>query len=212
MNSLIIKSTTIVAGLLALVGGFWLAINQQNDSIVISEDVGIVYPQAREIGEFQLLDYDNQSTSQDRLRGKWWLVYFGFTFCPDACPLALGDMKKIKSLLTDQTADRLGFAFISVDPNRDTPARLKEYVSYFDPEFLAMTGDSAALQELASKVGVVFIVPENPEDDNYVVDHSTFMLLWNPQVNLKAILKAPHNPKQVVDAIQKIISAAESTS
>ena len=162
MNSFFIKPATIVVGLLAMVIGFWLAINQQNDGIVIGEDVGFVYPQAREIGEFNLLDYDSQSISADKLQGKWWLVYFGFTFCPDACPLALGDMKKIKSLLTGQIADKLGFAFISVDPNRDTPARLKEYVSYFDPEFLAMTGESAELQELASKVGVVYIVPEKP--------------------------------------------------
>ncbi len=209
MNSLVIKSTTILTGIAALVIGFRLAVVQQNDSVVISEDVGIVYPQAREIGDFELIDSDNQSITAERLQGKWWLVYFGFTFCPDACPVALGDMKKIKSMLTEKTADKLGFAFISVDPDRDTPARLKEYVSYFDPEFLAMTGDPAALEELAGKVGVVFIVPENPEDENYVVDHSTFMLLWNPQVKLKAILKAPHKPGQVTDAIVKIISASK---
>lgn len=197
---------------MALVAGFWLAINQYDDRVAISEDVGIVYPQAREIGDFQLLDYNNQPVSADQMQGKWWLVYFGFTYCPDACPLALGDMKKIKSLLTGQTAGKLGFAFISVDPERDTPARLKEYVSYFDPEFLAMTGDPAALLELATKVGVVFIVPQDPQVENYVIDHSTFMLLWNPQANLKAILKAPHNPQQVAAAIEKIISASKSAS
>ena len=208
MNSLIVKSITIVVGLFALVLGFWLAFSQNNDGPLISEDIGIVYPKAREIDDFNLIDYDNQSISADRLQGKWWLVYFGFTYCPDACPVALGDMKKVKSLLPEKTADKLGFAFVSVDPNRDTPARLKEYVSYFDPEFLAMTGDPAALQELASQVGVVFIVPENPQDENYVVDHSTFLLLWNPQVNLKAILKAPHKPPQLVEAIEKIIEAS----
>ena len=211
MNSLIIKSATIVVGLLALVIGFWLAISQQSDTLVISEEVGIVYPQAREIGDFSLLDYDSQPISAQRLQGKWWLVYFGFTFCPDACPVALNDMKKVKAALSEKFADKLGFAFVSVDPDRDTPARLKEYVSYFDPEFLAMTGDPAQLENLASKVGVVFIVPENPEDENYVVDHSTFMLLWNPQVNLKAILKAPHQSDQVVDAIEKIMASTKSS-
>ena len=211
MNSLMIKSATIVVGLLALVVGFWLALSQQNDSVEISEDVGIVYPQAREIGNFNLVDSNNQPISADQLQGKWWLVYFGFTFCPDACPLALADMTKVKTQLSEEMAEQIGFAFISVDPDRDSPARLKEYVSYFDPEFIAMTGDPAALEDLASKVGVVFIVPENPEDENYIVDHSTFMLLWNPQVNLKAILKAPHKPEQVADAIEKIISASKSS-
>ena len=211
MNSLIVKSATIVVGILALVVGFWLAVSQQNESLTISEDVGIVYPKAREIGGFNLIDYDNQPITADHLKGKWWLVYFGFTFCPDACPVALGDMKKVKAMLTEEAAENLGFAFVSVDPERDSPARLKEYVSYFDPEFIAMTGDSAALEDLASKVGVVFIVPKNPEDENYVVDHSTFMLLWNPQVNLKAILKAPHKPDQVVNAIQRIMNASKSS-
>lgn len=209
MNSLFVKSVAIVAGLLALVSGFWVAVYQQGDNPPISEDVGIVYPQAREIGDFNLPDYDNKALTADRSRDKWWLVYFGFTYCPDACPVALGDMKKIKSLLSGQDREKLGFTFVSVDPNRDTPARLKEYVSYFDPEFLAMTGEPTALQQLAGRVGVVFIVPENTADENYVVDHSTFMLLWNPQVNLKAILKAPHNPERVAAAIRKIMSQSE---
>lgn len=203
---MLIKSATIVVGLLALVTGFWLAVTQYNDSSTISEEVGIIYPQARQIGEFNLVDDNNQPVTADRFKGMWWVVYFGFTYCPDACPVALADMKKIKSLLPEKHAKKLGFLFVSVDPQRDTPARLKQYVSYFDPEFLAVTGEPGELEQLAGNVGVVFIVPENPEDENYIVDHSTFMQLWNPQVNLKAIFRVPHKPEQVVDAIEKIMA------
>ena len=208
MNSILLKTLTIILGLIALGFGFWLAINQQrNNGPLISEEVGIVYPQAREIGDFQLVDFDGQPIDQQRFKDKWWLVYFGFTFCPDACPMALNDMKKIKALFDEKIAQQVDFAFISVDPARDTPDRLKQYVQYFDPDFLAATGKMSDLQELATRVGVVFVVPENPEDQNYVVDHSTFMLLWNPQVNLQAIFKAPHKPEDVVKGVKKIIAA-----
>lgn len=208
MNSALIKTLTVMIGLIALAFGFWLATNQQHDGPLISEEVGIVYPQAREIGNFQLIDSQGQSIDEQRFHDKWWLVYFGFTFCPDACPIALSDMKKIKALFDEKTNKEVGFAFISVDPDRDTPERLKQYVEYFDPEFLAATGTPEDLQQLATKVGVVFIVPENPADENYVVDHSTFMVLWNPGVNLQAIFKAPHKPKEVASGIMKILAAS----
>ena len=209
MNTMVYKSVLIVVSLVALVLGFWIAVNQHHgEGPLISEEVGFVYPQAREIGDFNLLDYDNKSINQQRFEGKWWLVYFGFTFCPDACPTALADMKKIKAQFDTQTSEEVDFVFISVDPDRDTPGRLKDYVSYFDPKFLGATGDKTDLQDLATRVGVVFIVPENPEDENYVVDHSTFMLLWNPDAQLKAIFKAPHKPEDVVDGIKKILAAS----
>ena len=208
MNSALIKTLTLMVGLIALAFGFWLAINQQHDVPLISEEIGIVYPHAREIGKFQLIDSEGQTIDEQRFQEKWWLVYFGFTFCPDACPIALSDMKKIKALLDEKTNKEFGFAFISVDPDRDTPERLKQYVEYFDPEFLAATGNPEDLQNLATKVGVVFIVPENPADENYVVDHSTFMVLWNSDANLKAIFKAPHKPKEVARGIKKILSAS----
>ncbi len=208
MNSIVIKTATVMLGLCALVFGFWLAINQQHDGPLISEEVGIVYPQAREIGEFTLVDYDGQAIDESRFMGKWWLVYFGFTFCPDACPIALSDMKKVKQQLEEKIKKQVDFAFISVDPDRDTPERLKEYVQYFDAEFFAATGDPDDLQDLATKVGVVFIVPENPADENYVVDHSTFMVLWNPRVNLQAIFKAPHKPEEVANGISNIINSS----
>ena len=209
MNSAIVKIITTMLGLAALAFGFWLAINQQRTAgPLITEDVGIVYPQAREIGEFQLVDFNGDPIDQQRFKDKWWLVYFGFTFCPDACPIALTDMKKIKAQFDEQTSQQVEFAFISVDPARDTPERLKQYVQYFDPDFLAATGEPEDLQDLATRVGVVFIVPESPENENYVVDHSTFMLLWNPQVNLQAIFKVPHKPEQVAEGIKKILAAS----
>jgi len=208
MNSALIKTITLMLGLCALAFGFWLATSQQPDGPLISEEVGIVYPQARQIGEFKLVDYDGQPIDESRFKDKWWLVYFGFTFCPDACPIALSDMKKVKEQLSKDIEKEVDFAFISVDPDRDTPERLKQYVQYFDPEFLAATGDPKELQDLATRVGVVFVVPENPEDENYVVDHSTFIVFWNPQVSLKAIFKAPHKPEELVKGIKRIIAAS----
>ena len=81
----------------------------------------------------------------------------------------------------------------------------QEYESSADDD----PADRHDLEQLARTVGVVFIVPDDPEDENYIIDHSTFMLLWDPQVNLKAILKAPHKPDQVAEAIEKIMAASD---
>lgn len=204
MSSPAVKALILLAGVLAMVFGVWMATTRTIQPLV-DEEVGFVYPEPRPIKAFELVDMDNQPFNLDSLKDKWWLVYFGFTFCPDACPTALNDMKKIKLDLGADVAGSLGYLFVSVDPGRDTPERLKEYVQYFDPGFSAATGTPQALTDLATSVGVVFFVPENPEDQNYTVDHSTSMLLINPNAQLQAIFRAPHDPARVADGIENII-------
>lgn len=204
MKSKVAKLNIILIGIILLILGSWFILGQKNSGQIIAEEIGFVYSPPRHIGGFRLTDFDNTSIDEERFAGNWWLVYFGFTFCPDACPLALSDMKKIKTALDEKSKQNTNFVFISVDPGRDTPERLKEYVQYYDPEFYAATGEAEALKELASKVGVAFVVPENPEDDNYVVAHSTFLLLINPLTELAAVFRAPHNPVEVADGIRKI--------
>lgn len=192
-------STTVI-----LLLGLWFFMSQKNTGPIIDDDVGFVYTPPRELGEFQLIDFENNLIDENQFSGKWWLVYFGFTYCPDACPMALSDMAKIKSGFDEYTAEHTNFVFISVDPDRDTPQRLKEYVQFYDSNFYAATGEPGELQKLASKMGAAFIVPENPENENYIVGHSTFMLLLNPDTELVAVFRVPHIPKNVADSVMKI--------
>ena len=204
MKSKVAKLNLILLGIIILLLGLWLITSQKNSGPIIPEEVGFVYSPPRQIGNFQLIDFDSNVINENRFTGKWWLVYFGFTFCPDACPLALSDMKKIKASFDEKINQNTNFVFISVDPDRDTPQRLKEYVNYYDPEFFAATGEAEELQKLATKMGVAFVVPEAPEDENYVVGHSTFMLLVNPLTELVAIFRVPHDPENVAEGVERI--------
>ena len=204
MKPNVTRLNLILIGIIIVLLGAGIFLSQKNNGPMVAPETGFVYTPTRHIGEFQLIDFDSKLINETRFAGKWWLVYFGFTFCPDACPLALSDMKKIKASFNDETSQNTNFVFISVDPNRDTPDRLKEYVQYFDPEFYAATGEAEKLQELAAKVGVAFEVPENPEDENYLVGHSGFLLLFNRKTELVATFRTPHVPDVLADGIKNI--------
>jgi len=160
----------------------------------------VVLPKPRVIADFRLLDQQGRSFSLDRLRGKWSLLFFGFTHCPDVCPSALYDLR--------QVADRLrqagpGIAahqvvFVSVDPERDSPERMREYVSYFDPDFLGVTGDTAQLVPLTRQLGVAWRIEEHlPGSEQYTVDHSASVLLMDPSGRLYGVFAAPIDPESM---------------
>ena len=99
---------------------------------------------------------NGQSITPADFKGDWWVLYFGFTFCPDACPMALANMKQIKTRLPENT--NIKFGLISVDPQRDTPDRLKEYVTFFHPDFYAATSNAEAIDALTASVNVVYAI------------------------------------------------------
>ena len=91
----------------------------------------LVYPQARNLAEFKLIDQDNAPRSRADLMDKWTLAFVGYTYCPDICPLTLAKLSGVQAELASQLEQPLQIWFISVDPQRDTPTQLKEYVDYF---------------------------------------------------------------------------------
>ncbi|HXH64062.1 MAG TPA: SCO family protein [Mariprofundaceae bacterium] len=110
-------------------------------------------------------------------RGDLVLLYFGYTHCPDACPMALGRMAAvIRSLSPDERRHVHGL-FVSLDPRRDTPEILKKYVRFYDPSFVGVTGSPEALKGIAARWRISYSLPEHPKDMNYAVEHSTFIYL-----------------------------------
>lgn len=127
-------------------------------------------------GDFILTTSDNKVLDSHDLRGKYLLVYFGYSFCPDICPTELQRMTQVLEQLPERIQSRITPVFVSVDPERDTPAALKEYISYFHPNFIALTGASAQLAELAKKYGAYYQSQKTSADDkNYPVDHSSYI-------------------------------------
>lgn len=121
-------------------------------------------------GPVQLSDY----------RGKYVYVYFGYTFCPDICPTTLADLARVREALGDD-ADNVQVMMITVDPERDTPEALKEYVTFFDPTFVGVTGSQKAIEEVGNLFGVQAEKQEGTAATGYLVDHTVLTYLIDPQ-------------------------------
>lgn len=131
-------------------------------------------------GPFRLVDQDGNPVTEADLKGRWTLIYFGYTWCPDACPLGLDTMAGALDALPPGTAEKIQPILITVDPARDTPAVLKEYVSAFHPRLIGLTGTPDEVQAAVREWRVYVRKGEPRPDGNYLVDHSTFTYLMGP--------------------------------
>lgn len=166
----------------------------------------LVYPTPRTIAPFQLERAAGGTLGNADLRGAWTLAFFGFTHCPDVCPTALATLREVEALrVSRKLALPLRYLFVSVDPERDTPAVLQEYTTYFSPAIVAATGSPAVVEKLARDVGVVFI--KVPQDDaDYTIDHSMQLLLIDPDGKLHAMWRPPHIAPMLLEDIVTLAS------
>jgi protein SCO1/2 len=154
-------------------------------------------------GDFTLTAVDGQHTLSD-FKGKLVLAYFGYTYCPDICPTNLGNLSVAYQKLTDDEKSKLQILFISVDPERDTPARLQEYANYFEANIIGMTGKPENIAEIAKRYGVVYAKVDDPNNGtNYAVDHSAFTYVIDANGQLKTQLPHATSPDGFVVAIRK---------
>jgi len=148
------------------------------DENAFSSGVNAVEPHL--IADVALIDMNGLSAQFSDLRGKYTVLYFGYTFCPDFCPATLTDFRLIARELGEQAAN-VNFVLISVDPQRDTPEILKGYVTRFNPDFLAYTGESAALTALTAEFGAFFqSMAGDGSNPYYTVNHTASSFVLNP--------------------------------
>ena len=135
---------------------------------------------------FTLTDHDGNLVSLEDFRGQVVLLYFGYTFCPDVCPATLTELARAKNAL-GQDADKLQVIMITVDPERDTPEKLKKYVTHFDPDFLGLSGDEEEIAVAATPLGIYYEKQEGSEATGYLVDHTASVIAIDPQGHLRII-------------------------
>jgi len=144
----------------------------------------------RNFGEIKLIDHHGQAFTRERLQGKWSLVFFGFTYCPDICPTTMSFLNEFVSQLEGTEADDTEVVMVSVDPARDTVEQLAGYVPYFNPDFIGVTGEFLDVHRFATALNTPFRkVPG--QDENYQVDHSANVVLINPKGDYHGFFKAP---------------------
>ncbi|UVL61745.1 SCO family protein [Pseudomonas sp. B21-032] len=168
-------------------------------------DAGIILlPQSRVVPAVQMTDEQGQPVVMDELKGKWSLLFFGYTFCPDICPTTLAQLRQVKSELPKEAVERLQVVLVSVDPNRDTPAQLKQYLGYFDKDFRGVTGSLENIQKLANAVSIPFI-PADTSKPNYTVDHSGNLALLGPDGKQRGFIRAPFNNQKLVAQLPGLV-------
>ncbi len=158
-----------------------------------------VFDPPRRFEQPELIDQNGAVFDYARLQNKWSLVFFGFTFCPDICPTTLAQMRTGLAELDEEQANSTQVVLVSVDPARDSPAKLKEYLAYFSEDYIGLTGEFLNLQKFASQLNAAFQkVPGGGE--NYSVDHSGQIMLINPKGDYHGFLKSPFTPKKIREA------------
>ena len=155
-------------------------------------------------GPFRLIDQNGKTVTDADLKGKWSLVYFGYTHCPDACPTALND---ISIALEDLGAkrDAVRPVFITVDPERDTSETLKAYVASFDAPILALTGTLEQVAQAAKAYRVYYA--KHPEaGGDYSMDHSSVIYVMDPEGRFTASFTHESTPEQIAERLKKLLA------
>lgn len=156
-----------------------------------------LFPQVRAVPDFALQQSDGTALSARELQGRWTIVFFGFTHCPDVCPTTLSELALVqKQWAGVDPARRPQVLFVSVDPGRDTPEKTGEYAAYFHPDTLAATLPEPALQAFANSLGMVYMkVPT--EGGDYTMDHSTPLVVMDPRGRQAGLIRPPFVPADI---------------
>ncbi|MDH4583898.1 SCO family protein [Pseudomonas sp. BN415] len=169
-------------------------------------DAGIVLlPQSRTLPALEMTNQDGEKMRVDQFKDKWSLVFFGYTFCPDICPTTLAQMRELKGLLPEAARNNLQIILVSVDPNRDTPQQLKQYLGYFDPAFIGLTADLPTLQKLSNAVSIPFI-PADTSKENYTVDHSGNLVVLGPDGTQRGFIRSPLNNQKLKEQLPGLVT------
>ena len=157
-------------------------------------------------GPFTLVDDTGAQVSEADLKGKATVMYFGYTFCPEVCPTTLTDLVQWMQMI-GRDADRLNYVFVTVDPERDTPKVMHDYVSAFDPRIRGLTGTSEQIAKVAKEYGVYYKrIPTS--DGGYVMDHSAVLYILDPNVRFVGVIPYQEDTAKAVAKLKKL--AAQS--
>ena len=180
----------LLVGAILLIGLGGLAAVKLSTPKPLVLETSFEFPIGKAVAPFSLVNQDNQEFTNSNLQGKWSLFFVGYTSCPDVCPTTMAKLSALYPSLAE--LGPIQIVFLSVDPQRDTPEKLKSYVQYFNPNFVAVTGSHAQLQPIVRSLGMVYAMVG--DGDDYQVDHSTSLILVSPLGEKVAVVKPTAEP------------------
>ncbi|NKF22699.1 SCO family protein [Solimonas marina] len=193
----------VVLGALALMVGLLAALWLQKPA-TISLQSGTLLQAPRPLGDFSAVDENGQPFGLQQLQGHWTLIFPGFTSCPDVCPTTLAMLHQVFQQLGSDAA-QMQVRFFSVDPERDTPEKLTQYVHAFDPQFTAMTAHGDELPKLARMLGVAYAKVPGGTPGSYTMDHSAALILIDPQGRIAGYLTPPFAADKLVADLHTVL-------
>ncbi|MBL37688.1 MAG: SCO family protein [Xanthomonadales bacterium] len=156
----------------------------------------------RDVAAFELTDQHGRPFTAADLRDRWTVLFVGFTHCPDICPTTLGLLASVEKKMANLRRP-VQFVFVSADPERDTPSRLRDYVSLFNAEWTALGGPFDQLDRLLDSLQLAYVkVPTGNGD--YTIDHSTALVLIDPEARMVGFYPAPHEPAELVADLESL--------
>jgi protein SCO1/2 len=195
-------------GLLALLLGLWLgtptppktmdprALNQLQSQL----EAGTLLPHPRPLIDATLERGDGQAFTRNDLKDQWSVLFFGYTRCPDVCPMELSMLGQTLRILEKQGAAQPTGIFVSVDPQRDSAANAQEFAEFFHPDFIGVTGQEEAISQWTRSLGILFerdyyLGKDDP--DIYLINHSAGLIVIGPSGEQVALFSPPHNAEKV---------------
>jgi len=179
---LIIASSVVIGGMIAV------SYQQKVQRVMDYQNVLRELQPAKKLTEIDLISHKNEKFSLQSFQGKWSFVFFGYTNCPDICPNTLSYLKQLyQQIIAQSNKVKVQIIFVSVDPGRDTVKRLAEFMPYYHKDFMGLTGDLKNIKQLTRQLGVFFSYSQTANKSYYNVDHSSSILLIDPDSRLRGI-------------------------
>ena len=202
---------TIASCVVVMLVAVSLYVNKMTTKVHLSseqlKDMGLyLIEPPRNLGSFNLMDSAGKEFLPKDFEGKWNMLFFGFTFCPDICPITMSMLSRIEKGLDIENQEKIRIFLVTVDPDRDSPDQLKVYLENFSENFIGLTGGLDQVYNFATRVNAPFSPISNSKDPHYTVDHTGSIILINPEGNYAGFFRAPHNQDDVKKAILDIVN------
>ena len=192
----------VFLAILAAATGFYISLkqSQQQTQMPMARNPGIeglFWPNPKQIREFSMLDQTGNQFGIEQLNDKWSLIFFGYTHCPDVCPITMSVLAESYNQLVEKTVN-LQIIFVSVDTERDTTEKLSQYVAYFNDAFIGLGGETENIDSLTKQIGIAYYLNNEEQTEDYLVDHSASIFVFDPKAQMVGKLSPPHQSAQII--------------
>jgi protein SCO1 len=209
-NRITLTVTSLVVFTVLMAGLYISQHLPRKKQIDLSQFHGTLLEKPREVKQFTLTGIDNQSFTNTSLQGQWTMVFFGFTNCGYLCPTTMTELAKMYRILEAKDVKPLPrVVLVSIDPERDNLDKIANYVKAFEPHFYGARGDEEVLQQMTREMGIAYAkvaLPNSANKDNYDIQHSGAVMLFNPQGELSAFFTSPHQADLLAQDYQLVVS------